>query len=132
MVWAFTGATFKKFPDLESAQDAWVAGPTKLPGWRVPKPRPPILTAPGQDGASGVNHTRSDRLPPEVSLARAGPPTVPAPARAALANPDAWRDGSAAADDDEYDDDFDDDNDDNDNDNDNDTDGLAFPVLESV
>ncbi|KAI0653951.1 hypothetical protein C8Q70DRAFT_898990, partial [Cubamyces menziesii] len=75
MVWGFTGATHKKYPDLESALEGWAAGPLKLQGtWQIPSPRPAILTPSLQRVAHAHDPAApAPSLPPEVSLSHLNP-----------------------------------------------------------
>ncbi|KAI0323654.1 hypothetical protein GY45DRAFT_1217293, partial [Cubamyces sp. BRFM 1775] len=73
MVCGFSGANFKKYDNYESAVEAWFEGPPRLEGnWKVPNPRPPILTSPLRREEKSPHPTPSTydgRLPPEVKLA---------------------------------------------------------------
>ncbi|KAH9885132.1 hypothetical protein C8Q73DRAFT_660296, partial [Cubamyces lactineus] len=72
MVCGFSGANFKKYDNYELAVEAWFEGPPRLKGnWKVPNPRPPILTSPLQKEKKSPHPTPSTydgRLPPEVKL----------------------------------------------------------------
>ncbi|KAI0653760.1 hypothetical protein C8Q70DRAFT_1059073 [Cubamyces menziesii] len=76
MVKGFPGAIYKSFPTLEEARQAWYGGPSVVPGWTPPAPRPAISTPHSQSRPSKPSNAKQPKAQPADPIPTVHPPPL--------------------------------------------------------
>ncbi|KAJ8481667.1 hypothetical protein ONZ51_g5830 [Trametes cubensis] len=76
MVKGFPGAIYKSFPTLEEAHQAWYGGPSVVPGWTPPAPRPAISTPHSQSRPSKPSNAKQPKAQPADPIPTVHPPPL--------------------------------------------------------